>query len=64
MLDDFVFIKDIRYIVIKYILNSYAKIILDSKDRIKKTLKKNKRKSLRIKSEIKLLNNLTKSHFS
>ena len=63
MLDDFVFLKDIRYIVNKYILNSYAKIILDSKDRIKKALKKNKSKSLRIKSEIELLNKLTKSNF-
>ena len=63
MLYDFVFLKDIRYIVNKYILNSYAKIILDSKDRIKKALKKNKSKSLRIKSEIELLNKLTKSNF-
>ena len=62
MLDDFVFLKDIRYIVNKYILNSYAKIILDSKDRIKKALKKNKSKSLMIKSEIELLNKLNKSN--
>jgi|UniRef100_A0A6C0IZE9 hypothetical protein len=64
MIDDFILLKDIRYIVTKFILNSYAKIILDSKVRIKKALRKNKSKSLRIKSEIQLLNNLTKSNFS
>ena len=64
MIDDFIFLKDIRYIVTKFILNSYAKIILDSKVRIKKALRKNKSKSLRIKSEIQLLNNLIKSNFS
>jgi hypothetical protein len=56
--DDYIFIKDINYIVQKYMLNTYALVFLTNKKYIKKILlkhRKSKTKQQRIKEELKAL---------
>ena len=56
--DDYIFIKDISYIVKKYILNTYAQVFLINKKYIQKILqklRKFKTKQQRIKEELKAL---------
>ena len=40
MSDDFIYIKNLEYVVKKYILNKIAKLFLSKKERIKQILKK------------------------
>ena len=55
---DFVFIKNLNYIVQKYILSTYAKVFLTNKKNIIKIIKKHRQKinkQNRIKEEIRAL---------
>tara|TARA_Y100000389_G_C17459622_1_gene520711 strand:- start:1010 stop:1210 length:201 start_codon:yes stop_codon:yes gene_type:complete len=57
-IQDFIFIKNISYIVQKYILNSYAKVFLSNKKYILNILKKHRlgiNKQNRIKKELIIL---------
>jgi|TARA_B110000259_G_C14034389_1_gene408513 hypothetical protein len=65
MSDDFIYIKNLEYVVKKYILNKIAKLFLSKKERIKQILKKNRlkiSKKYRIQQEIKLLTDYNTLH--
>ena len=65
MSDDFIYIKNLEYVVKKYILNKIAKLFLSKKEKIKQILKKNRlkiSKKYRIQQEIKLLTDYNTLH--